>query len=92
MIFRGNNAEKQALQGELLLRESDGMPLRVTMTSTVTNKGVETKDTLEVNYIDSGLGCVAPLSVQHREYLKGELVTENSFQYGQFRRIGDQTK
>jgi hypothetical protein len=92
MVFRGNNAEKQALQGELLVRESDGMPLRVTMTSTITSKGAETKDMLEVNYIDSGMGCVVPSSVQHREYFKTDVLSENSFQYGPFRKIGDETR
>jgi hypothetical protein len=87
MIFHGNNADKQALQGELLVRESDGMPLRITMTSTSTSKGIETRDTLEVNYTDSGLGCVVPSSVQHRAYLKNDVLSENSFQYGQFRKI-----
>lgn len=92
MIFHGNSADKEVLQGELLVRESDGMPLRVTMTSTVTTKGAETKDTLEVNYTDSGLGCVMPVSAQHREYFKTDVLSENTFQFGQFRKIGDEAK
>ncbi len=89
MVFHGNSADKEVLQGELLVRESDGMPLRITMTSTVTTKGAETKDTLEVNYKDSGLGCVVPASAQHREYLKNDELSENTFQYGPFRKLGE---
>jgi hypothetical protein len=92
MVFHGNSADKEVLQGELLVRESDGMPLRITMTSNVTAKGVETKDTLEVNYTDSGAGCVVPLNAQHREYFKKEVLSENTFQYGPFRKIGDDSK
>jgi hypothetical protein len=92
MVFRGNSAEKEALQGELVVRETDGMPLRVTMNSTMKSKGGETRDTLEVNYVETGFGCVAPVSVKHQEYFKGELVSENSFLYGPFRRIGDEVK
>jgi hypothetical protein len=92
MVFRGNGAEKQALQGELIVRESDGMPLRVTMTSTLASKDGDTKDTLEVNYIDSGFGCVVPASVQHREYFKTDVLSENAFRYGPFRKIGDESK
>ena len=92
MVFHGNSADKEVLQGELLVRESDGMPLRITMTSTVTTKGAETKDTLEVNYTDSGVGCVVPVSAQHREYFKKEVLSENTFQYGPFRKIGDDRK
>jgi hypothetical protein len=92
MVFRGNNAEKQALEGELLLRETDGMPLRITMSSTLKSKDGDTKDTLEVNYVDSGLGCVVPSSVQHRELFKSDVLSENSFQYGPFRKIEDASK
>jgi hypothetical protein len=92
MVFRGNGAEKQALEGELLIRETDGMPLKVTMSSTLNSKDGETKDSLEVNYVDSGMGCVVPSSVQHRELFKSEVLSENSFQYGPFRKIEEGAK
>jgi hypothetical protein len=92
MVFRGNNAEKQALQGELLVRETDGMPLRVTLSSNLKSNDGETKDTLVVNYVDSGLGCVVPSSVQHRELFKSDVLSENSFQYGPFRKIEEAAK
>jgi hypothetical protein len=62
------------------------------MTSTITSKDGDTRDTLEVNYIDSGLGCIVPSSVQHKEYFNKEVLSENSFQYGPFRKIGDDSK
>jgi hypothetical protein len=89
MLFRGTKEDKQALQGELLLRETDGAPLRVTMTVTTSSNGVDTKDVLEVNYTDSALGCVFPVTVSHQEFVKDELVSENKFQYGPFRPIGE---
>ena len=92
MVFRGNNAERQVLQGELLVRETDGMPLRITMSSTLKSKDGETKDSLEVNYVDSGLGCVVPSNVQHKELFNNDVLSENSFQYGPFRKIEDGSK
>jgi hypothetical protein len=92
MVFRGNNAERQVLQGELLVRETDGMPLRITMSSTLKSKDGETKDSLEVNYVDSGLGCVVPSNVQHKELFNTDVLSENSFQYGPFRKIEDGPK
>jgi hypothetical protein len=91
-VFRGNDAQKKALEGELVLRESDGMPLKVTMNSTITTKDGETKDALELAYKDSGYGCVVPVSVQHRETFKNVVLSENLFQYGPFRKIGDNAK
>jgi hypothetical protein len=87
MVFRGNGAEKQALQGELVVRETDGLPLQVTMTAVQSSESGDMQDTLLVDYTDSGLGCVVPASVLHQEYLKDELVAQNSFRYGRFRRV-----
>jgi hypothetical protein len=89
-LFRGNGEEKATLQGELSVRQSDGLPLRITMISTFASKKQgDTKDTLEVNYVDTGFGCVAPATVQHREFVKDVLTSENSFQFGPFRKLED---
>jgi len=91
-VFRGKGEEKTALEGELLVRETDGMPLRVTMSAVHSSQDGDIKDTLQVDYADSGLGCVVPVSVLHQEYFKDELMTENLFRYSPFRRIGDDAK
>jgi hypothetical protein len=92
MVFRGNGAEKTALQGELLVRETDGLPMQVTMSASHLSEEGDMKDTLRVDYTDSGLGCVVPASVLHQEFVKGELTAENSFRYGRFRRAGQGSK
>jgi len=91
-VFRGAGTEKKPLEGELTVRESDGIPLRVTMTAVHSSDEGDTKDTLQVDYVETALGCVAPTSVVHQEYFKTALLAENSFRYGPFRRIGDDTK
>ncbi len=91
-VFRGKGEEKTALEGELLVRETDGMPLRVTMSAIHSSQDGDTKDTLQVDYTDSGIGCVVPATVLHQEYFKDELMTENLFRYSPFRRIGDDAK
>jgi hypothetical protein len=91
-VFRGKGEEKTALEGELLVRETDGLPLRVTMSAVHPSQDGDTKDTLQVDYTDGGIGCVVPVSVLHQEYFKDELLTENSFRYSPFRRIGEDAK
>jgi hypothetical protein len=91
-VFQGNAEQKQALQGELVVRQRDGMPLEITMTTTRSSKDGDLTDSLEVHYTDSGLGCMVPVSVMHREALKDDVLTENSFRYGPFHRIGDNGK
>jgi hypothetical protein len=59
------------------------------MTVTTSSKGVDTRDVLEVNYADSPLGCVFPVSVSHQEYRKDEVMSENNFQYATFRPISE---
>jgi hypothetical protein len=91
-VFRGSGEEKTALQGELVVRETDGMPLRVTMSAVHSSSDGDTKDTLQVDYTDSGFGCVVPASVLHQEFFKDDMLTENQFRYSPFRRIGEAAK
>jgi hypothetical protein len=87
-LFRGNTAKRQPISGDLLVRKRDGVPMRVTMTATSTGKDLVLKDESSVDYADSNFGVVLPASVTHREYLKDTLVSENTFFYSVFRKMG----
>jgi hypothetical protein len=71
----------------MLVRRSDGLPLRVTITAVQASKDGAIKDELAVDYAESPFGCILPASVVHREYFKDELLTENVFRYGSFRKV-----
>jgi hypothetical protein len=86
-LFRGNAEAKQPVQGEILVRKTDGLPLRITMTSLATTAEGPVKDELSVDYDGSSLGCILPVTVVHRESLKDIVVSENTFRYGPFRRM-----
>lgn len=87
-IFRGNTVKRQPISGELMVRQRDGVPMRITMTALSTGKDFSIRDESTVDYADTNLGAVLPASVVHREYLKETLVLENTFFYAVFRKVG----
>lgn len=87
-VFRGNAAKRQPITGELLVRKRDGVPMRISMTALSTTKDLTLKDESTVDYADTNLGVVMPASVVHREYVKESLVSENTFFYTSFRKMG----
>ncbi len=91
-VFRGNSAVRQPLTGEIWVRKSDGLPLRITLLSTQQMKHNVIKDEAAVDYSLSAFGAVLPVAVSHREYLNGDLLTENLFRYAPFRRISSGSK
>jgi hypothetical protein len=92
ILFRGNAESKEPVQGQILVRKSDGLPLRITMNSVATTAEGPVKDELSVDYDESPLGCILPANVVHREYLKDVVVSENTFRYGPFRKMDGGTK
>lgn len=87
-VFRGNTVKRQPIEGELLVRQRDGVPMRLTLTTISTGKDFIVKDESTVDYADTNLGVVLPASVVHREYLKETLISENTFFYSTFRKVG----
>lgn len=87
-VFRGNTVKRQPLHGEILVRKRDGVPMRITLITVSTGKDFTIRDESTVDYADSDFGSVLPASVTHREYLKETLVSENTFFYAMFRKVG----
>ena len=86
-VFLGNTAKREALHGEISVRKKDLVPLRITMTSVQTMNDLPVKEESTVDYKMDPAGAVLPVSVVHREYVNGELLSENQFVYAPFRRI-----
>ncbi len=98
--FLGNQASRRALQGRILVRKSDGLPLRIQSSSErapddlqrllrswseVREATRETHDEATVDYIRSAHGFLTPASVLHRHVVDGRVVTENLYRYEPFK-------
>jgi hypothetical protein len=83
--FMGNQSARLALQGRLLLRKSDGLPLRIQARSTHLQNGHTVLDQATVDYIASSHGFLTPASVVHRHLVDGQLITENLYRYEPFK-------
>jgi hypothetical protein len=86
-VFVGNAAKREPLHGEISFRKKDLVPLRITMTANQTIKEVPIKEESTVDYKLDPEGCVLPVSVVHREFVRNELLSENTFTYAAFRKI-----
>lgn len=83
--FFGNQASRRALQGRLLVRKSDGLPLRIQSWSEHPQAGHTIRDEATVDYIQSAHGFLTPASVVHRHLVDGQLITENLYRYEPFK-------
>lgn len=97
--FIGNQASRVALRGRLLVRKSDGLPLRIQAWSDHTQDAtqillqtwsghppsVNVRDEATVDYVQSPHGFLTPASVVHRHLVEGKLVTENLYRYQPFK-------
>jgi hypothetical protein len=104
--FIGNEASRVALQGRLLVRKSDGLPLRI-QTWTERQDSTETllkqwsghpqaslrvRDEATVDYIQSSHGFLTPASVVHRHLIDGIVITENLYRYEPFKMFSADTE
>ncbi len=83
--FLGNQASRRALQGRLLVRQSDGLPLRIQSWSEHPQAGHVVRDEATVDYIQSPHGFLTPASVVHRHIIDGQVITENLYRYEPFK-------
>ena len=86
-VFLGNTAKREPLHGEISIRKKDFCPLRITMTSMQTVQALPVREESTVDYKSDPAGSVLPINIVHREYVNGELLSENQFSYLPFRKI-----
>jgi hypothetical protein len=92
-VFRGNSragagsAQKLSVQGEIWVREADGLPLRITMTATDSGTDKTLREEAIVDYAMSEFGTLLPVETTLRELRGGEEVAENKFRYIDFHRF-----
>jgi hypothetical protein len=90
-IFAGKEVLRRKLQGEVWVREPDYLPLRIVLTGEreVGKHTVSWQGT--VDYSMSRFGVLLPVSVVYREESEATLLTENRFEYSDFRQFGAQS-
>lgn len=88
-VFEGNQMSRAPMRGEIHARKPDFLPLRVTMSVERKQRdGLPVRTEAVVDYTPSPHGILTPASVIHREFAKGELITENLFRYSPFKKFG----
>jgi hypothetical protein len=83
--FRGKQTSRLALQGRLLVRQSDGLPLRIQSWSENTQATQKVRDEATVDYVQSAHGFLTPASVIHRHIVDDKVITENLYRYEPFK-------
>ena len=88
-IFRAATTQRLSVQGEIWVREADGLPVRITMTATDSSgdKDKPLREEATVDYAMSAFGTLLPVETTHRELRGGEEVAENKFSYRDFHRF-----
>lgn len=86
-IWEGRKQVRQRMRGELWFRESDLLPLRITLVSVRGEKDKAVREEAQTDYEMSRFGTLAPTAVVHREFRAGGLNAENLFTYDDFRKF-----
>jgi hypothetical protein len=86
-IFDRNEVAHQPLEGRVWLRETDSLPLRIELKTARSREKRPVRDVAVIDYVMSAHGALMPASVLHRQYFGQELMVENAFQYGPFRKF-----
>lgn len=87
-IWEGNKRVSGRIRGELWFRESDLLPLRITLYSVRGELQNSVREEAQVDYTPTTLGCLVPVAVLHLEYRAQGLVAENRFTFGSFQKFG----
>lgn len=90
-VFRGDSkTQSLSVEGEIWVREADGLPLRITMSATDSSTDKTLREEATVDYAMSEFGTLLPVETTHRELRSGVEVEENKFTYTGFHRFGAQ--
>ena len=90
-VFEGKKAKRRYLSGEIFVRQTDYLPLRVTVKTEREFDGKAGLMSAAVDYEQSRFGVLVPIAVHHRETVGEDLLTENKFSYTEFRRFGSES-
>jgi hypothetical protein len=87
-VYQGGQAQRLNVEGEIWVRESDGLPFRVTLNATGTSAEQAVREEATVDYAPSDFGTVLPSKISHRELRAGAPVLEHTITFALFHRFG----
>ena len=87
-VFDGKQAMQQPLSGLIWLRASDLRPLKIQLSSLITQNNVQISDEGIIEYTESKFGAVLPLSVNYVRRVNGVLMIETKYEYKDFQKFG----
>lgn len=86
-VFHERTMDVRTTQGEIWLRSSDLLPMRITLFTDAPLAGsLVIRDTAVVDYMPTAFG-LAPAHIHHMQFLSGDLLVENDLQYSGYQRL-----
>jgi len=86
-LYRGREFQRLPLTGEIWVRESDHLPLRITFRTEVAEGEHAAVYLAEVDYRESRYAVMLPAGALVRKETAGETVMENRYEYSGFRKF-----
>lgn len=87
-VFEGRQVVRHRLKGEVWLRETDGLPLRITLNFNQAEKNFTLVRNASVDYAPSAYGVLLPAALVYSESVAGHLLVENRFRYSNYKKFG----
>ncbi len=85
LIFEQRQAIYQPVQGQIWVRDTDFLPVRMVLVTQRESSKITLRDEATVDYVRSTHGLIVPAAVTHRQFTGPELTVENVFRYTPFR-------
>ncbi len=90
-IFEGRRAVRARLEGELWVRASDYLPMRITVRTTQPQGDYAAVHEGRVDYVASRFGVLLPAEVAYRRLVEGDLLVENTATYDDYHMFAAET-
>jgi hypothetical protein len=84
---RGQNPQTLRIGGEVWVRETNFIPVRITLATSQGSGPDLIREEASVDYSMSAYGVLLPFWTEHRELRGGKVVAENKFSYADFRKF-----
>ncbi|MBL8176960.1 MAG: hypothetical protein JNK48_19965 [Bryobacterales bacterium] len=87
-VFEGKQVVRHKFQGLVYVREPDGLPLKLTIDATRSEKGMVLEHKASVEYALSPHGFMLPAAVTYTETVNGKMTLESRARYTDFKMFG----
>ena len=85
-IDAAGKKQKQPLRGKIWVRLPDRLPLRLTLTTARSDRGIKIRDEAEVDY-GQRFGVLLPALITHRRFENEDIVVQDVFEYSDWQPV-----